>query len=88
MAEKTFKLEVITPEKVIYSGDVVSIIGSGSEGSLGILPRHAPLVTALKAGSLKIRESQLNEVILNLSSGFMEVRGDKVDVLVDKELES
>ncbi len=87
MAEKTFKLEVITPEKVIYSGDVLSIIASGSEGYLGILPRHAPLVTALKAGNLKIRESQQNEVILHLSSGFMEVRKDRVDVLVDKKLD-
>lgn len=88
MAEKTFRLEIITPEKVIYSGDVLSIIAPGSEGYMGVLPRHAPLVTSLKAGSLKIKEPQQKEVIFNLISGFMEVRGDRVDVLVDNKLES
>ncbi len=84
MAEKTFKLEIITPSKAAYSKDVESITAPGSEGYLGILPQHAPLITSLKEGQLKILESQESEILINIREGFMEVLNNKVVVLVDE----
>lgn len=84
MAEKTFKLEIITPSKAAYSKDVESITAPGSEGYLGILPQHAPLITSLKEGQLKILESQKSEIVINIREGFMEVLNNKVVVLVDE----
>ncbi|MDP6624918.1 MAG: ATP synthase F1 subunit epsilon [Nitrospinota bacterium] len=84
MAKKTFKLEIITPSKAAYSKDVESITAPGSEGYLGILPQHAPLITSLKEGQLKILESQETEILINIREGFMEVLNNKVVVLVDE----
>jgi len=84
MAKKTFKLEIITPSKAAYSKDVESITAPGSEGYLGILPQHAPLITSLKEGQLKILESQESEILINIREGFMEVLNNKVVVLVDE----
>ena len=83
MAEKKIKLEVITPYEVVYSKDVVSIIAPGSEGYLGVLFNHAPLITSLKQGKLKIRELDQSEHEIDIKDGFMEVLDNKVDILVD-----
>ncbi len=83
MAEKKIKLEVITPYEVVYSKDVVSIIAPASEGYLGVLFDHAPLITSLKQGKLKIRELDQSEHEIDIKDGFMEVLDNKVDILVD-----
>ena len=51
-----FQLRIVTPEKILYSGDVVSLQAPGSEGSFGVLASHAPMVVALKTGSLDFVE--------------------------------
>lgn len=85
MAEdKTFKLELIIPNEVVFSKDVISITAPGSEGCLGILPQHAPLITSLKEGQIKIQESQKSELLVSIREGFLEVLNDKVVILVDK----
>ena len=76
------KLEVVTAERVVYSDDVSTIIAPGSEGQLGILPHHAPLITMLQAGELIIRKDG-GEFILAVTGGFLEVRPDRVIVLAD-----
>jgi F-type H+-transporting ATPase subunit epsilon len=78
----TFKLEVVTPEKLIYSGEVGIVLAWGVEGQLGILPHHAPLMTILQPGDLVIKKGQ-EEESLTISGGFLEVRPDKVIVLAD-----
>jgi F-type H+-transporting ATPase subunit epsilon len=78
----TFKLEVVTPEKAIYSGEVGVVLAWGVEGQLAILPHHAPLMTMLQPGDLVIRKAQ-EEESLTISGGFLEVRPDKVIVLAD-----
>ena len=78
----TFKLEVVTPEKLIYSGEVSTVLAWGVEGQLGILPHHAPLMTILQPGDLVIKKGQ-EEESLTISGGFLEVRPDKVIVLAD-----
>jgi F-type H+-transporting ATPase subunit epsilon len=78
----TFRLEIVTPEKMIFSGEVSGVLAWGVEGQLGILPHHAPLMTMLQPGDLVIKKGGEEEA-LTLSGGFLEVRPDKVVVLAD-----
>lgn len=78
----TLKLEVVTVEGLVYSGDVSVVVAPGTEGQLGILPRHAPLMTGLEAGQLMFRKDG-QENYLAISGGFLEVLPDKVVVLTD-----
>ena len=78
----TFRLEIVTPEKMIFSGEVSGVLAWGVEGQLGILPHHAPLMTILQPGDLVIKKGGEEEA-LTLSGGFLEVRPDKVVVLAD-----
>jgi len=76
-------LQIITPERVVFEeGGVDSVTLPGSEGQLTVLPRHAPLMTALQPGELVLRKAG-GEVEIALSGGFLEVRDDTVTVLAD-----
>ncbi len=81
MADRTFNLNVITPEKIIYSKEVAAIVAHGTDGYLGILPQHAPLITTLKLGRLVITEPDEEQVEFSLDQGIMEVRENKVVIL-------
>jgi len=78
----TFKLEIVTAERLVYSDDIDALVAWGVEGQLGILPHHAPLMTMLQPGDLMIRKGK-EEEYLAISGGFLEVRPDKVIVLAD-----
>jgi F-type H+-transporting ATPase subunit epsilon len=78
----TFKLEIVTAERMVYSDDVTALIAWGLQGQLAILPHHAPLMTMLQPGDLIIRKEK-DEEVLAVSGGFLEVRPDKVIVLAD-----
>ena len=75
-------LEVITPERKVYEDDVDMVIAPGSEGYLGILPHHAPLLTALGPGEFRVKKGGVEE-LLAVFGGFMDVRADRVVVLTD-----
>lgn len=75
-------IEVITPERKVYEDDVDMVIAPGSEGYLGILPHHAPLLTGLGPGEFRVKKGGTEEV-LAVFGGFMDVRGDRVIVLTD-----
>ncbi len=77
------QLEVVTVERPIFNDEVDMVIAPGSEGVLGILPRHAPLLTALNYGELIIRKQGEEDQILAIGGGFMEVQPSKVTVLAD-----
>ncbi|MEE9585011.1 MAG: ATP synthase F1 subunit epsilon [Candidatus Brocadiales bacterium] len=81
--ERTFRLDVISPVGIVYEGDVTSVVAKGAEGSMGILRDHAPLLTWLKKGTFKIKESGDKVVDLELEGGFMEVRSNNVVVLTE-----
>ena len=72
----------MTPERVIYSDEVNVVIAPGVEGQLGILPHHAPLMTMLQAGELRVRKGE-EETCIAVFGGFLEVRPDRVMVLAD-----
>ena len=75
-------LEIITAEREVFSETVSVVVAPGTDGELGILPDHAPLLTTLQPGELKIiKEGQ--ESFIAISGGFIEVLGDKVIVLAD-----
>ena len=78
----TLHVEVVTAERELYNGEAEIVDAPGSEGQLGILPEHAPLLALLGAGPLKIK-FQGAEEILFVSSGFLEVSNDHVTVLAD-----
>lgn len=78
MPEKTFKLEVLSPQQPVYTGEVTSIVVEGTEGFLGILYGHAPLLTGLKRGSLTIKEPGEKVLHLTTEGGFMEVKQNHV----------
>jgi F-type H+-transporting ATPase subunit epsilon len=78
----TFRLEVVTAERMIFAGDVNEVVAWGVEGQLGILPHHAPLMTMLQPGDLLIKRDN-EEEYLAISGGFLEVRPDKVIILAD-----
>lgn len=76
------RLEIITPERAVLEDDVDMVIAPGSEGYLGILPHHAPLLTTLGPGELRIRKGRV-ESSLAVFGGFMDVRPDRVVILTD-----
>ncbi len=76
------RLEIITAEREVYSDDVDVLVAPGSEGELGILPHHAPLMTALQPGEIRVRKDG-EEVFMAVSSGFLEVMDNKVTILAD-----
>ena len=83
----TMKLEIITPESIIYTGDVESVIAPGSEGELGILPHHASLMTALQAGDIKVSvNGQANSY--SVGGGFLEVKDNQVTILADSAVDA
>jgi F-type H+-transporting ATPase subunit epsilon len=76
------KLEIITAERRVYSDEVDLLVAPGIEGELGILPHHAPLLTALKPGELRIRKGGQDEYFA-VAGGFLEVIANQVTVLAD-----
>jgi F-type H+-transporting ATPase subunit epsilon len=78
----TLKLQVVTPERKIVEAEADEVELPGSEGYLGILPGHTPLITLLKAGVLSFRRAGRSEAFA-VSSGFAEIAGDRVSVLAD-----
>ena len=78
----SIRLEIVTPERVIYSDEVNAVVVPGIEGQLGILPHHAPLMTMLQPGELRVRKGK-EETYIAVFGGFLEVRPDRVIVLAD-----
>ncbi len=76
------QLDIITAEKVAYSGEVEALLAPGIEGELGILPHHAPLMTMLQPGELMVRKDG-QETFLAVTGGFLEVMENRVSILAD-----
>ena len=76
------RLEIVTPERIAYSDEVDAVTCPGYEGELGILPHHAPLISTLGFGELKIRKGGREEYFA-IAGGFVQVRPDKVVVIAE-----
>jgi len=76
-------LEILTPERKVFSGDVYGVQLPGTTGLFEVLDRHAPMVSALKAGKLKILTDKNNSVSYRIQGGFAEIIHNKTTVLVE-----
>ncbi|HVZ95792.1 MAG TPA: ATP synthase F1 subunit epsilon [Chitinophagaceae bacterium] len=81
-------LEILTPEQKVFSGDVYGVQLPGIGGMFEVLEKHAPLVSALKSGKLKILKDKNTSASYTIQGGFVEVLNNKATVLVEgaKEL--
>jgi F-type H+-transporting ATPase subunit epsilon len=77
------KLEILTPEQKIFSGDVYGVQLPGINGLFEVLDKHAPLVSALKSGTLKILKDKNASSLYTIQSGFVEVLNNQATVLVE-----
>lgn len=80
---KTFRLEIVTPERLVLSEEVSSLVVPAEEGYLGVLAGHAPLLCTLKAGELRIRRESGAEAIYATSGGFLEAGPKKASILCE-----
>jgi F-type H+-transporting ATPase subunit epsilon len=76
------RLEIITAEREVFADDVEVLVAPGIDGELGILPHHAPLMTALQPGEIMIRKDG-QPTYLVVSGGFLEVMGNRATILAD-----
>lgn len=80
---KTIQCDIVSAHEEIFSGDATMIIASGIAGELGITPRHAPLITQLKAGPVRVLQANGEEAFFFVSSGILEVQPHMVTILTD-----
>jgi F-type H+-transporting ATPase subunit epsilon len=76
------RLDIVTIERLAFSGEVDMVIAPGTQGELGILPRHAPLITALDEGELRFKQGD-EEQTFAIGGGYLEVLNNQVTVLAD-----
>jgi F-type H+-transporting ATPase subunit epsilon len=79
---KSFQLDIVSPDRKVFSGEAEFCVFPGAEGELGILPRHAPLLSQLVAGEMKV-VSKGAAVYYAVSGGFLEVKENKVTAAVE-----
>jgi F-type H+-transporting ATPase subunit epsilon len=81
---KTFHVDIVSAEQSVYSGEATMVIAPGASGELGIMPEHIPLLTRIKPGVIRIRGAEgIEEEVIYVSGGMMEVQPDGVTVLAD-----
>ena len=78
-----FQLDIVTPEKTVYSGEIEHFQAPGVDGSFGVLARHQPMLAALGTGCVNFREAGGDERMLVISGGFANVSGDGATVLAE-----
>lgn len=78
---KTVRLDVITAERSVYSDDVSMVIARATDGDIGVLPNHVPLIAGLVPFPVRIKKEDAAEEKIFVSGGFLEVQPDKVSIL-------
>lgn len=78
-----YRLQVVTPEQIIFDDEVLALVAPGVDGYLGVLTDHAPLLVSLKVGILIITDNNNKQSYFNISKGFLEVAHNKAFILVD-----
>jgi F-type H+-transporting ATPase subunit epsilon len=76
------RCEIVSQDRLVYEGDVDIVVLPGTDGEMGILPHHAPLLTTLKFGIIKVRSAGKEE-IFTVAGGVAEIQPDIVTILAD-----
>lgn len=85
---KNFELEIATPERQVFSGSVQSVLVPGTMGSFQVLYNHAPIISTLGKGKVKIVQEDGEEVAFIAQDGVIEVLNNKAIILLEKVLDS
>lgn len=83
----SFNLEIVTPEKRVFAGTVQSVQVPGTDGSFQVLYNHAPIISTLGEGKLKLVQEDGKDLVFTTRDGVIEVLKNKVVILVEKVLE-
>ena len=83
MAAATIRVDVVSAEESLFSGEATFVVLPGEAGELGIYPRHAPLITRIKPGTVSIRTAEGGEELIFVAGGILEVQPKVVTVLAD-----
>jgi len=81
----TIRCDIVSAEEEIFSGDVIMVVATGEMGELGIAPRHAPLITRLKPGSVRVQSGE-TEKLFYVTGGILEIQPYLITVLADSAL--
>ncbi len=84
MSEKTFHLMVVTPEKVFFDGQMLSILCPGGGGSFGVLVNHAPIISTLRPGRLVLTSPKGEKQFFTIGPGFLDVKNNEVTLVTEK----
>jgi F-type H+-transporting ATPase subunit epsilon len=79
----TIHVDIVSAEGELFSGDAAMVFAAASQGDLGIAPRHAPLLTLLKPGEVRVKKPDGEELVFFVGGGALEVQPHKVTVLAD-----
>lgn len=77
------KLEIVTPDKHVYSGEVISAYFPGTEGAFGVLKDHAPIIATLREGAIEVVEENKKERSFEIGGGVVEVLNNRIIVLAE-----
>jgi F-type H+-transporting ATPase subunit epsilon len=77
------KIEIVTPDKKVFEGDVKSVRVPGKKGSFQVLKDHAPIVSTLENGTVFIVDPEGNETLFEINGGVIEVKANKIIILAD-----
>ncbi len=82
----TIKVDIVSAEGEIHSGDAAMVFAPASEGEVGIAPRHAPLLTTLKPGAVRVQDEDGQEEAFYITGGMLEIQPTQVTILADTAL--
>ncbi|HWG04675.1 MAG TPA: F0F1 ATP synthase subunit epsilon [Beijerinckiaceae bacterium] len=82
----TFRFELVSPEKLLFSGDVLSVLAPGTEGEFMVLPGHAPLMSVLKPGIVTVEETETKSQRLFVRGGFADVSSNGFTILAEQAI--
>ena len=83
MYEKTFKLQIVTPNKVVYQDQASSLSAPGTQGGFQILYNHAPFISTIDIGEIKVKNASGKDALFATSGGFVEVKNNDILVLAE-----
>ncbi len=84
--KNNLKLEIVSAQESLYSGDIKFVVVPGEEGELGIYPNHTPLITRIKPGELKLKNLENQDEVVVVAGGILEVQPNLVTVLADSAI--